>query len=229
VRPPPLSHGLLRLARIDADDLWEACGGNSRSEGPTWDRFLAYVTDKERELYKVFHSLDAGGDDALDKLDLRRALDKAGLKIGPEALDGFVAAFDRDGDGKINFQEWSEILLLLPRATSLDEIFRFYAASNLPRHTSTQLTLDADVVPTENSSPPRRRFPPPSADGGKGKQPAPSDEGDDGDEEEPQGLFAGVRASMASCGAGTDSRTGRQVLSRWRHRRRRLAYGDGTL
>lgn len=160
-----------------------------------WDRFLSYITDKERELYRVFHTLDSGQDNALDKSELRQALDRAGLHISPEILDGFVYAFDRNGDGRISFTEWREILLLLPRATSLDEIFRFYAVSHLPRHTSTQVTADGDVVPTENTA--YKRHFAPSLPDAKGKATAFDDEneGDDFEEEEEEhGLFAGVRS-----------------------------------
>ncbi|CAO3694656.1 unnamed protein product [Umbelopsis ramanniana] len=105
-----------------------------------FDEFETYVVEKEEELWHLFEQIDRSGDQVLQREEVKTALRRGGVAATDKEVDDFVRAMDQDGDGQIDFAEWRDYLLLLPRdTTSIVEVFRYY-------NTSTQLNQDADVV-----------------------------------------------------------------------------------
>ncbi|BGO93151.1 hypothetical protein NBRC10512_007596 [Rhodotorula toruloides] len=111
-----------------------------------WKAFEQYAEEKERELWRAFVELDHDGDMRLRKDEVREACRRAGIDVRDGAIDEFVRTVDRNGDGAISFDEWRDFLLLLPRQTSMKEIWRYWQAKRLERPSMSRLTQDGDVV-----------------------------------------------------------------------------------
>ncbi|GAA5852268.1 hypothetical protein JCM9279_002483 [Rhodotorula babjevae] len=111
-----------------------------------WKAFEQYADDKERELWRAFVDLDRDGDMRLRAGEVREACRRAGIEVKEQAIDDFVRAVDRNGDGFISFDEWRDFLLLLPRPISMKEVWRYWQARPLARPSMSRLTQDGDVV-----------------------------------------------------------------------------------
>lgn len=102
--------------------------------------FQTYVVEKEEELWHLFEQIDKSGDQMLQREEVKSALRRGGIAASDKEIDQFVNAMDQDGDGQIDFAEWRDYLLLLPKdTTSIVEVFRYY-------NSATQLNQDADIV-----------------------------------------------------------------------------------
>ncbi|GAA5826412.1 hypothetical protein JCM3770_004696 [Rhodotorula araucariae] len=111
-----------------------------------WKAFEQYADEKERELWRAFCQLDHDGDMRLRAGEVREACRRAGIDVNAGAIDDFVRAVDRDGDGAISFAEWRDFLLLLPRPISMKEVWRYWQARPLDRPSMSRLTQDGDVT-----------------------------------------------------------------------------------
>lgn len=109
-----------------------------------WEAFEKYAEEKESELFTLFVSLDKDGDMRLRKEDVQEACKRAGVILENETLDEFVRALDKNNDGQIAFEEWRDCFLLLPRTTSMSELFQFWQTHRLYRPSMSQLTQDGD-------------------------------------------------------------------------------------
>ncbi|KAM0749597.1 mitochondrial carrier [Meredithblackwellia eburnea MCA 4105] len=111
-----------------------------------WTAFELYAEEKERELWKVFVELDVDGDMKLKKEEVREACKRAGVEVKDSVLDAFIRDVDQNNDGVISFDEWRDFLLLLPRQTSMTEVFKYWQTHRMVRPNMSQLTQDGDVV-----------------------------------------------------------------------------------
>ncbi|PWN20581.1 mitochondrial carrier [Microstroma glucosiphilum] len=145
-----------------------------------WEGFLKYAETKERELYKIFCELDRNGDMRLDAAEVRQSLNRAGIDLPPASLEDFIASLSSSTrtsnphehwtlpdtqNAYISWPEFRDYLLLLPRRTTVTEIFRFYQVrkayglfgvggvfsdfgnnwGKTHRHGATTVTSDGDV------------------------------------------------------------------------------------
>lgn len=60
----------------------------------------------EKELLKLFKSIDRDHNGQLDKNELKSAFARAGLAIPNSKLDQFFSEVDTNKDGVISFEEW---------------------------------------------------------------------------------------------------------------------------
>ncbi|CAO3690179.1 unnamed protein product [Umbelopsis ramanniana] len=129
-----------------ARDLLEKCD-TSQDGVIDYDEFKIYVEEREKELWAMFEEIDRSGDGRLQPEELEHALQRAGIRVTKDDFWQFMEAMDSDGNGVIDFQEWRDFLLLLPKETNITEVYRYY-------QTSTQLTQDAEVVipPTDEAA-----------------------------------------------------------------------------
>ncbi|GAA5913797.1 hypothetical protein JCM6882_007702 [Rhodosporidiobolus microsporus] len=116
-----------------------------------WTAFQSYADEKEAELWSSFCALDQDGDHRIGVGEVREACRRAGIELpkgeeGERSVREFVRHVDRDGDGVISFDEWRDFLLLLPRPSTMKEIWRFYQTHRLDRPSMSRLTQDGDVV-----------------------------------------------------------------------------------
>lgn len=140
--PESIRKGLRKLHHLPArekyaNELFKKCD-TSHDGLIQWDEFKAFVDEKEIELWELFCEIDKSGDMILQRDELQSALEKAGIKVTKNDFNAFIDAIDRNNDGVIEFDEWRDFLLLLPRDMCISEIYGFYRAKS-------QLTSDADV------------------------------------------------------------------------------------
>ncbi|KAG0082178.1 hypothetical protein BGZ90_010502 [Linnemannia elongata] len=127
-------------------------GSNYNSDRTThngrlrYDDFEVFVEEKEERLWNLFREIDHNNDNELQAEELQASLTKAGIDLSDADLEQFIKAMDRDGDGVIDYEEWRDFLVMLPREPTLKEIFHYV------QEVVAQVGVDGDVVmpPSEN-------------------------------------------------------------------------------
>ncbi|KAG0048977.1 hypothetical protein BGZ83_006162 [Gryganskiella cystojenkinii] len=143
-------HDHYALQHGSDDDL-----GREGTEGPLPDRhngkvqyedFQVFVEEKEERLWNLFREIDHNNDNEIQADELQASLAKAGIDMSDSDLQQFIKAMDKDGDGAIDFEEWRDFLVLLPREPTLKEIY------NYVQEVVAQVGVDGDVVmpPSDN-------------------------------------------------------------------------------
>lgn len=135
-----------KTIRIESNYDFELLKSNK-----SWTEFCNYTFNKEFELWNIYKQLDTNNDMKLDKHELRIALKKASIHLDDENFDQFFNTLDQDNSGVIEFADFRDYLLLLPRHPHITEIYRYYTVKNQSRGAS-QLTSDADVILTADES-----------------------------------------------------------------------------
>ena len=100
-------HG--RTALKDADvmirDMLLACDINHDGQ-ITYDEFVKFCNETEKELWTLFQSIDRDHNGNLDKSELSQAFERAGVAVSNARLDRFFGYIDKNHDGTIDFPEW---------------------------------------------------------------------------------------------------------------------------
>ncbi|KAF9909319.1 hypothetical protein EC991_008830 [Linnemannia zychae] len=111
-----------------------------------YDDFQVFVEEKEERLWNLFREIDHNNDNEIQADELQASLAKAGIDLSDADLKQFIKAMDKDGDGAIDYEEWRDFLVLLPREPTLKEIFHYV------QEVVAQVGVDGDVVmpPSEN-------------------------------------------------------------------------------
>ncbi|KZT53385.1 mitochondrial carrier [Calocera cornea HHB12733] len=128
----PLTTERARLLRgLYERELARECNGHGwgyRSSAVDWEDFQKYATEKEEELWKVFHDdLDLDGNGVLDSTELQHALMHSGIDIDANTMIDFIAFLTSSPHSRsISFPEFRDFLLLLPRTPSVHEIYQYY-------------------------------------------------------------------------------------------------------
>merc|ERR1719238_2421584 len=65
----------------------------------------------EEEIKNAFLTFDADGSGFIDRQELVEALTPMGDPVDEETINGMIAEADLDGDGKINYAEFTKIML----------------------------------------------------------------------------------------------------------------------
>lgn len=65
-----------------------------------------FVETAEKQLLLLFRSIDTDKDGRLDKKELCKAFQKAGMTVPSRRLSGFFDEIDMNRDGFISFDEW---------------------------------------------------------------------------------------------------------------------------
>ncbi|KAI4277355.1 MAG: hypothetical protein LQ337_001846 [Flavoplaca oasis] len=108
------------LAKVDTD-------GDGRIQ---YAEFRGFVRQTEKELLKLFQSIDRDRNGQLDKTELRSAFSRAGLAVPNSKLDRFFSEVDTNGDGVISFDEWRDFLLFIPAPTpNLRAVLTYYSST----------------------------------------------------------------------------------------------------
>lgn len=68
--------------------------------------FRVFVEAAERQLLRLFKSIDRNQDGKLGQEELSLAFQKAGLSVPKRRLSGFFEEVDMNHDGFISFDEW---------------------------------------------------------------------------------------------------------------------------
>ncbi|RHZ77803.1 hypothetical protein Glove_172g62 [Diversispora epigaea] len=87
--------------------------------------FKVFVEEKEKELWKLFVEIDNSHDLRLQPEELEVALRKSGINCTKPEIQKFIRTMDKDNNGVIDFAEWRDFLLFLPRDVTIFEIFEY--------------------------------------------------------------------------------------------------------
>lgn len=108
---PDLKAGLQRMNHPlkDADvlirDMLKTCDINNDGK-ISYDEFVRFCTQAEKELWQLFESIDRDHNGKLDKGELSMAFERAGVVVSNARLDRFFSYIDKNHDGRIDFSEW---------------------------------------------------------------------------------------------------------------------------
>ncbi|KAF9968535.1 hypothetical protein BGZ70_002772 [Mortierella alpina] len=105
-----------------------------------YDDFEVFLEEKEERLWNLFREIDHNNDNEIHADELQASLAKAGINMSDAELKQFISAMDKDGDGAIDFEEWRDFLVLLPREPTLKEIYHYV------QEVVAQVGVDGDVV-----------------------------------------------------------------------------------
>ncbi|WAR25817.1 CALM-like protein [Mya arenaria] len=103
----PSQEELRRMVKIvDAD-------GNGEVD---FDEFVKLISrklqkvDMEEEIVDAFRVFDSDGNGSISKPELRDAIATLGTKVNEQELDELMAAADINGDGNINYEEFTKMI-----------------------------------------------------------------------------------------------------------------------
>ncbi|KAF9652192.1 mitochondrial carrier [Thelephora ganbajun] len=154
------------LQDIYDDELLHKCGngyGLTYARGSKllipWNDFYRYAEIKEVELWHVFHDeLDLDGNGHLDAEELGLALENAGIPLSPGTLSEFMTTLTSSPHSHtINFREFRDFLLLLPRKVSTAEIYQYYETRRYlgdDGRGAARVTMEGDVSLSAEDKPP---------------------------------------------------------------------------
>ncbi|KAI4142382.1 MAG: hypothetical protein L6R39_004956 [Caloplaca ligustica] len=92
--------------------------------------FRVFVEQTEKELLKLFKSIDRDHNGQLDKSELKTAFSRAGLAVPNSKLEQFFAEVDTNKDGVISFDEWRDFLLFIPATRpNLRAVLSYYTSA----------------------------------------------------------------------------------------------------
>ncbi|KAI0347249.1 mitochondrial carrier [Trametopsis cervina] len=117
----------------------------------TWREFAEYADAKEAELWHIFHDeLDLDGNGHLEADELYIALQKAGITLEASTLTEFMTFLTSSPHSHaIDFQEFRDFLLLMPRKVCTTEIFRYYEVKKFMGEDgrgAARVTMEGDVT-----------------------------------------------------------------------------------
>ncbi|KAI4214853.1 MAG: hypothetical protein LQ351_002566 [Letrouitia transgressa] len=130
-----LKNGLKKIDHPlkNADDLLQDVLKAVDTDGDgqiQYNEFRIFVEQTERELFRLFKSIDKDHNGQLDKEELKSAFGRAGLVVSNSKLDQFFSEVDTNRDGVISFEEWRNFLLFIPATTpNLRAVLSYYSST----------------------------------------------------------------------------------------------------
>ncbi|KAF8165282.1 mitochondrial carrier [Crassisporium funariophilum] len=144
-------HELLLHCKIPAS--------GSRPPHIGWREFKNYAEAKEVELWHIFHDeLDLDENGRLDQKELHSALSKAGIELMPSTISEFILSLSTEPHSQhINFDEFRDFFILLPRKVSPAEIYRYYEVKKYMGEDgrgAARVNMEGDVSLSAEDKPP---------------------------------------------------------------------------
>ncbi|KAG8830361.1 hypothetical protein FRC18_008202 [Serendipita sp. 400] len=144
-----LDERMEKLRNLYNRELMNRVGGGTATP-VGYKEFVKYADAKEAELWSIFHDeLDLDGNGRLDAHELRMALGNAGIDLQPSTLSEFMNFLSSSPHPQaINFTEFRDFLILMPRKASTIEIYRYYEfRKNLgdDGHGNARVNMEGDV------------------------------------------------------------------------------------
>ncbi|KAL9103905.1 MAG: hypothetical protein Q9163_001098 [Psora crenata] len=95
-----------------------------------YGEFRHFVQHTEKELWRLFKTIDRDRNGQLDKKELCAAFQAAGIYLPARKLDQFFTEVDSNHDGVITFDEWRNFLLFIPAdARNLRAVLSYYSST----------------------------------------------------------------------------------------------------
>ncbi|KAH0605505.1 uncharacterized protein H6S33_004727 [Morchella sextelata] len=94
-----------------------------------YSEFKHFFEGADRELWRIFHSVDVDKNGNIDKGELKAALIRAGIAVDPNRLEEFFESMDKNNDGVISFEEWRDFLMFMPKEATLHTIYSYYLST----------------------------------------------------------------------------------------------------
>ena len=125
-----MEEGLRRRGIAVSDDQLRSMLGEldaNKDRRTSASEFDAFCDKRRANVRQVFRDVDADGDGQIDSKELRRAVERAGLKISDEQLRAAFKRMDLDRDGRLSFEEFESTLMLLPHGANPEAVFDAFA------------------------------------------------------------------------------------------------------
>ena len=125
-----MEEGLRRRGIAVSDDQLRSTLGEldaNKDRRISASEFDAFCDKRRANIRQVFRDVDADGDGQIDSKELRRAVERAGLKISDEQLRAAFKRMDLDRDGRLSFEEFESTLMLLPHGANPEAVFDAFA------------------------------------------------------------------------------------------------------
>ena len=125
-----MEEGLRRRGIAVSDDQLRSMLGEldaNKDRRISASEFDAFCDRRRANVRQVFRDVDADGDGQIDSKELRRAVERAGLKISDEQLRAAFKRMDLDRDGRLSFEEFESTLMLLPHGANPEAVFDAFA------------------------------------------------------------------------------------------------------
>lgn len=71
-----------------------------------YSEFKHFFESADRELWRIFRSVDLDKNGKIDRGELRVALTRAEIAVDANRLEEFFDSMDKNNDGAISFEEW---------------------------------------------------------------------------------------------------------------------------
>lgn len=84
----------------------------------SFEEFVAFCKETERELWRLFQAIDRDGSGKLDEREVKTAFERAGVVVEGGRLERFFRHVDANQDGEIDFGEWRGMYTLTPLSLS---------------------------------------------------------------------------------------------------------------
>ncbi|KAL1587480.1 hypothetical protein WHR41_03802 [Cladosporium halotolerans] len=147
---PALKNGLTKMNHPlkDADhlikDILHAADINHDGK-ISFEEFCKFCQETEKELWKLFKTIDKDQNGRLDKGELAAAFERSGVGVSNARLERFFSYIDKDRDGSIDYNEWRDFLLFIPtQAPGLKAVLSYYQSA-------AQVTPEGDVHISDES------------------------------------------------------------------------------
>ncbi|EFC42705.1 predicted protein [Naegleria gruberi] len=126
----------------------------------TFEEFSNYVRKRRSELRVIFSDLDKNGDGFLDMDEVSRGVSQvfqkstdtnANYPLAPQVVKQLMKRIDANGDGVISFEEWCNLLTLVPDVNIASIVEYWRDASSLIRDDVDLIIMDKSIRENTNN------------------------------------------------------------------------------
>ena len=110
--------------------------------------FERFCVSRRAQITEVFRAFDRDADGRVSSDELRRGVERAGLKISDDQLRVAFESLDEDGDGVLTQREFERVLTLLPRGANAAAAFDNFVHRAFVDDAESEYTVPRDLDDT---------------------------------------------------------------------------------